>query len=101
MNEKHTIEIFSAGCPLCLETIESVKEEVGASSKVTVLDMHNADVAFRAKELGVTAVPSLVINGKVADCCSGKSINLGSLGEKKMRQKDLLASLIKQHKLLD
>jgi predicted DsbA family dithiol-disulfide isomerase len=34
--------------------------------------MAQAAVAERAKELGVRRVPSVVIDGKLAECCTGR-----------------------------
>ena len=36
------------------------------------LDMNDAHVADRAKQLGVRSVPTVVIDGKLADCCAGR-----------------------------
>jgi glutaredoxin len=69
--KKRKVEVFSAGCPACKETIDLVNRVACPSCEVTVLDMHKADVAKRAKSLGIRSVPAVVINGKLADCCSG------------------------------
>ena len=37
---------------------------------MTIHDMRQKDVAARAKQLGVRSVPAVVIDGKLADCCS-------------------------------
>jgi len=42
------------------------------SCEVSVLDMNNDAVATRAKQLGIRSVPAVVIDGKLADCCSGR-----------------------------
>jgi hypothetical protein len=42
------------------------------SCDVTVLDMHDSDVASRAKSLGIQSVPAVVIDGNLADCCAGR-----------------------------
>jgi hypothetical protein len=42
------------------------------SCEVNVLDMNNPGVAERAKTLGISAVPAVVINGRLADCCAGR-----------------------------
>ena len=34
--------------------------------------MREKTVAGRAKSLGVCSVPAVVIDGKLADCCSGR-----------------------------
>jgi glutaredoxin 3 len=65
-----TIEVFSAGCSLCKETIEMVKRLAG-SHEVVIHDMHTSEAVKKAKEYGVRRVPAVVIDGKLASCCSG------------------------------
>jgi glutaredoxin len=72
MAAKRQIEVFSAGCSVCDETIEMVNRIACPSCEVTVLDMHDPDVASRAKDLGIRSVPAVVIDGKLADCCAGR-----------------------------
>jgi glutaredoxin 3 len=72
MNTKRTVEIFSAGCPACEDTIELINRVACSSCEVTVLDMKTAEVARRAKRLGIRSVPAVVINGEPADCCAGR-----------------------------
>jgi hypothetical protein len=38
----------------------------------SVLDMHDPQVAGRAKRLDIRSVPAVVIDGKLADCCTGR-----------------------------
>ena len=66
------IEIFSAGCPACDDTVAMIKQTACDSCEVTVLDMHKPDVAKRAKTLGIRSVPAVAINGQLAGCCSGR-----------------------------
>ncbi len=72
MSNTLSIEVFSAGCPVCDETIEMVKRNTCPSCKITVLDMNDSAVANRAESLGIRSVPAVVIDGKLADCCSGR-----------------------------
>ena len=74
MSNKRKVEIFSAGCPVCQETINLVKRIACPSCDVTVLDMTDSAIADRAKILGVRRVPAVVIDGEVADCCAGPGI---------------------------
>ncbi len=67
-----TIEIFSAGCSTCTETIEMVQRAACPSCDVTILDMHDPAVAQRAKDMGIRSVPAVVIDGTLADCCAGR-----------------------------
>ena len=67
---KRKIEIFSAGCSACKETIEMVKKIAGPDHEVQIHDMHNHEVASRAKQQGVRSLPAVVIDGKLAGCCA-------------------------------
>lgn len=67
-----TIEIFSAGCSTCTETIEMVQRAACPSCDVTILDMYDPAVAQRAKDMGIRSVPAVVIDGTLADCCAGR-----------------------------
>jgi glutaredoxin 3 len=72
MNGKRVIEVFSAGCAVCEETIAMVQRVACPSCEVTVLDMREPDVARRAKSLGIRSVPAVVIDGTLTACCSGR-----------------------------
>jgi len=72
MKNKRKVEIFSAGCPICQETIDLVKAMACSSCEVSILDVHEESIAARAKGLGVRSVPAVAIEGKLAECCSGK-----------------------------
>jgi len=65
------IEVFSAGCSACKETIEMVTRLAG-KHEVVIQDMHRAEVAAKAKGYGVRSVPAVVIDGKLASCCTGR-----------------------------
>ncbi len=69
---KRKIEVFSAGCPVCKETVDMVNRLKCDSCEVSVLDMNEPGVMSRAKNLGIRSVPAVVIDGKLADCCAGR-----------------------------
>jgi len=75
MSNKRKIEIYSAGCGVCDETIQLVKRIACKSCEVEVLNMKQDDVAKRAKDYGINSVPSVVIDGKIADCCSNRAVD--------------------------
>lgn len=81
MNSKRKIEIFSAGCPICQETIDLVNQVACPSCDITVLDMNDPKVAQHAKTLGVKSVPAVAVNGELANCCSGRGPNETELRE--------------------
>lgn len=66
------VEVFSAGCPACESTIELVNKVACDNCEISILDMNDGSISARAKELGITRVPAVVVNGKLADCCEVK-----------------------------
>lgn len=78
---KHKIEIFSAGCMTCKDTIETVKKLAGSEDEIVVHDMHEREIASRAAQHGVHSVPAVMIDGKLAGCCVGRGIEADVLRE--------------------
>ncbi|MFQ5908573.1 MAG: thioredoxin family protein [Thermoplasmata archaeon] len=67
MGRGHVIEIFSAGCPLCTHVSDVI--EVGKCRGCTRI-IHDvraptAEVAAKMSAYGVTAVPTIVIDGEI------------------------------------
>jgi len=75
MKTQRKVEIYSAGCPACQDAVDLVKQIACASCDVSVLDMNDADIAKRAKAMGIHRVPAVVIDGKLADCCSVSGVD--------------------------
>jgi len=75
MTAKRKVEVFSAGCPACNEVVEMVQRAACPSDEVTVHDMTDSRVATRVKSLGIRSVPSVVIDGELADCCAGRGVD--------------------------
>lgn len=75
MATKRKVEVFSAGCPTCQEAIDVVRKAACPSCDVLVLDMHDGEVAKRAKALGIRSVPAVAIDGRLAACCADRGIN--------------------------
>ncbi len=72
MTVKRKIEVFSAGCSVCKDAVNLVNKLACDSCEVSVLDMNKPEIAERAKTLGISSVPTVVIDGKLAECCAGK-----------------------------
>lgn len=72
MTTRKRIEVFTAGCSTCKETIDLVKRIADSSHEIVIHDMHEAEVASKAKNYGVRSVPAVVIDGKLAGCCTGR-----------------------------
>ena len=76
MASKRKVEVFSAGCDTCKEAIAAVRQNACSSCEIIVHDMKDTHVAKRAKELGIRSVPAVIIDGKLAACCSGRGVDL-------------------------
>ena len=86
MSANRHIEIFSAGCAVCEATLAMIQRTACPSCEISILDMRDPDVARRARALDISAVPAVVIDGQLADCCSGrgpeeKALRSAGLGE--------------------
>lgn len=67
MGQGHTIEIFSADCPLCRHVVDIV--EIGKCGGCTEI-VHNmnrmtGDVKTKMEEYGIDAVPTIVIDRQI------------------------------------
>lgn len=79
MSSKRKVEVFSAGCAVCEDVVRLVNASACPSCDVTVLDTNDIQVAQRAKALGISRVPAVVIDGKLADCCASGAVNEATL----------------------
>lgn len=79
MNATRHVEIFSAGCPVCEETIALVNSMVCGNCSVTIHDMSKPESAQRARALGVRSVPAVAVNGALASCCASRGVDEAAL----------------------
>jgi len=73
------IEVFSAGCAVCEDAIALINSIACPSCEVEILDMRKPEVSIKAKRYGIRSVPAVVIDGKLADCCSGRGPDMATL----------------------
>ena len=74
-NHPRTVEIFSAGCPICNEAVQMIEAMACSSCEVEVLDVHDPAVAERARALSVRSLPAVVVDGQGAACCAGRGVS--------------------------
>lgn len=79
MNEKRQIEIFSAGCPVCNDTVEQIENIACGCCEINVLDMNDTEIAKRASTLGIRSIPAVVIDGVLVDCCCQRGVDMDTL----------------------
>jgi glutaredoxin 3 len=70
MKTKRQVEIFSAGCLVCKDTIALVDQLACPSCEVTVHDTKDQAVASRAKTLGIHTIPAILVDGQLVECCA-------------------------------
>jgi glutaredoxin len=79
MNDTRTVEVFTAGCPVCESTVELVRRFACPSCEIAVLDMKDEQAARRSEQLGIRTVPAVVIDGRLAACCARSGPDEASL----------------------
>jgi hypothetical protein len=67
MKQHHTIEIFSANCPLCRHIIDDVQigKCQGCSQIVYDVNKMFEEIKVKMKEYGVKAVPTTIIDRNI------------------------------------
>lgn len=62
---KRTIEVFTADCPLCKETLQLVRQEACSECKIVERRCSGSECCPPAKDYGIKAVPTIVVDGKI------------------------------------
>jgi protein-disulfide isomerase len=60
------IEVFTADCPLCKDTLELIKKEACSECEIIERKCSGDECCSPAKDYGIKAVPTVVVDGKVA-----------------------------------
>lgn len=70
---KRLVEVFTAGCPLCDETVKLVRELACSNCDVHIYDLRSEyttnECHEKVTQYGIHRVPAVVVNGKLAGCC--------------------------------
>jgi len=69
---KRKVEVISASCPACEETVRLVKSLACEDCEITVLDAHDPAVMQKARDAGACccSVPFVLVDGEPAPCCT-------------------------------
>lgn len=80
---KRRVEVFTAGCPICDEAVNLVKSVACPSCDVHIFDLREGcstnECREKARQYGITAVPAVVVDGNLLDCCSRAPLSASSL----------------------
>ncbi len=73
---KHIVEVFTAGCPLCDETVKLVRNLACENCDVQIYDLREGCASNECREkatrYGIHRVPAVVVDGKLAECCQNQ-----------------------------
>lgn len=73
---KRKIEVFTAGCPLCDETVKLVKELACDNCDVRIYDLNKGcatnECHEKAAKYGIHRVPAVVVDDKLVECCGNQ-----------------------------
>jgi glutaredoxin 3 len=75
------VEIYTAGCPVCTDVVELVRQIGCPSCEISVLDTHDKDIATRAGSLGIHQVPAVVVNGNLIQGIDEQSLRAAGIGQ--------------------
>lgn len=80
---KRRVEVFTAGCPICDDTVQLVKSLVCPSCDLQIYDLREgcATNACRDKatQYGINTVSAIAVNGVLLDCCRRQPITADAL----------------------
>jgi glutaredoxin len=67
MKQHHTIEIFSAGCPLCRHITDGIEIGKCKGCNQTIYDINDLteETKVKMKQYGITSVPTIIIDGSI------------------------------------
>lgn len=67
MKQHHTIEIFSANCPLCKHVMDTIEIGKCEGCSLTIHDVNNMteEIKVKMKDYGVKSVPTTIIDGSI------------------------------------
>ncbi len=73
MVSKRKVEVFTAGCLVCEDTVKMVKDMACESCEVIVYNLNEAcnskKCLDKVTKFGIKRLPAVVVDGKIADCC--------------------------------
>lgn len=71
--KKRTVEVFTAGCPVCEDAVGLVKGLLCEDCELTVYNLSEGcetdECMDKVKQYGINRVPAVVVDGKLAECC--------------------------------
>jgi glutaredoxin len=74
---KRLIEVFTAGCYICENTVKEIKALACPNCEDKKCETNECEE--KAKQYSIRSVPAVAINGKLVDCCINRGIDFEAL----------------------
>ena len=75
---KRQVEVFTAGCPVCVPAVRLVEEAACPDCEVTVYNL-NEGAEDKAKAYALKTIPAVVVDRSVVSCCDNRGPNIEEL----------------------
>jgi len=73
------VEVFTAGCKICCSVEKQVQEIITSKHDLIVYNLndnkHSSEYYKKAESYRINSVPSVVVDGKLLNCCSSNSFD--------------------------
>lgn len=80
---KKRVEVFTAGCYVCDDTVKQVQELACSNCEVVSYDLNEKcksnECENKAKEYNLERIPAVVVDGQLVDCCKNNEIDVKKL----------------------
>ncbi len=80
---KRTVEVFTAGCPVCEDAVKKVNSLACPDCEVKIYDLNRGcatnECRERGEKYGVKRLPAVAVDGKLLDCCSQGGVDVKKL----------------------
>ncbi|MFI5323347.1 MAG: glutaredoxin [Thermodesulfobacteriota bacterium] len=84
MASKRKVEVFTAECTVCEQTVELVRKVACPSCEVIIYDLREGCITNECRDkvklYRITRLPAVVVNGNLLDCCK-----IGPVSENDLR----------------
>lgn len=76
---KKKIELFTAGCSVCKETENMIREIIGNKNEIIIYNLNsqenNTESINKAEEYKIKSLPAVAVDGKLLSCCENRSVS--------------------------
>jgi len=76
---KRSVEVFTAGCPLCDPVVAMVKEIACEQCEITIYDLvkqcNDKICLSKVEAYQISKVPAVAVDGRLLNCCMNEGVS--------------------------